>query len=213
MQFSYTIYQNMPQMEFKVEISLKPDKSENYCFCYQWDGHLPVTTSQEECSCMMWSPFSPADRLAISLCEVGKTLLSNVVGKPSCCSFCFGEKGCLSSREAHWLKHFANRHEFKSTSCTAEKESPTQGGARAFSGCCRGLGIRQQPRELQAESRTSQVHEGLDKGDCRRFWCIVANLFVILFSPPQLRASSVLYLFVYFKGICYKNFSLMATFS
>lgn len=53
LQFSYTIYQNMPQMEFKVEISLKPDKSENYCFCYQWDGHLPVTTSQEECSCMM----------------------------------------------------------------------------------------------------------------------------------------------------------------
>lgn len=55
--------------------------------------------------------------------------------------------------------------------------------------------------------------QGLDKGDCRRFWCIDANLFVILFSPPQLRASSVLYLFVYFKGICYKNFSLMATFS
>lgn len=118
-------------------------------------GHLPVTLSQGECSCRMRSLFCPADRLGISPCEVGWTLLSSLAGKSSCCSFHFGEKGCLSSRDAHWLRHFANRHEFKSTSRTAEKESPTQGGARAFSGCCRGLGIRQQRRELRAESRTS----------------------------------------------------------
>lgn len=58
-----------------------------------------------------------------------------------------------------------------------------------------------------------RVHEGLDKGDCTRLWCIDANLFVTLFSPSQLGANSVLYLFGYLKGICYKNFSLTATFS
>lgn len=84
--------------------------------------------------------FSCRRSLQYRPCEVGRALLSRLAGKPSCCSSYFGEKGCLSSREAHWLKHFANRCEFKSTWRAAEKESPTQGGARAFSGCCRGLG-------------------------------------------------------------------------
>lgn len=111
----------------------------------------------------MRSLFPLADRLPISPCEVGRTLLSSLVSKPSRCSFCFGEKGCLSSRDAPWQRHFANRHELKSTSRTAEKESLTQGGARGFSGCCRGLGTWEHGSNARSCGQSHaqvQVHEG-----------------------------------------------------
>lgn len=144
--------------------------------------------------------------------EYCRMRLSSSVNKLCCCCFCFGEKGCLSSRDVPWQKRFANGKELSQPQGLQRTHLLHVGEPARSSGWCWWRWIRQQ-RELQAESGASATAPR-----CGQRWLCEAVVYRLptFLSPCSplhnlQRARSVLYLVGYFKGICCQNFSLMAT--
>ena len=117
------------QLSFINTFLKKTDKSENYCFSYQWDTCLSLLAKS---NVLVW--YDPSFLLQTGLqfrhaksVAYRSVPLSSLV---SCRCFCFGEGGPLSSRDVPRQKRFADGEEQKPTAGVGDPApSPGCGGS------------------------------------------------------------------------------------